>query len=99
LCPKQEPTDIQIEGTGRLGLHSNCKAYGARVLIQAQAVVRSNSSEKDIIPPLPLDYDCCDFVGKDVKLKDIHLELPLKNVVNRLDDLKLASRRGEQAYS
>jgi hypothetical protein len=78
LCPKQEPTDIQIEGTGRLGLHSDCKAYGARVLIQAQTVVSSNNSEKDIIPPLSLDYDCSEFVEKDDNLKDIHLELPLK---------------------
>jgi hypothetical protein len=69
LCSKQEPTDIEIEGTGKLGLHSNCKAYGARVLIQAQAVVSFNNSGKDIIPPLSLDYDCCNFEGKDVKLR------------------------------
>ena len=96
LCPKQEPTDIVIEGTGRLGLHSNCKAYGTRVLIQAQAIVSFNNSEKDIIPPLSLDYDCCEFVGKDVKLKDLHLELPLKNIVNRLDDLRLASHKVDE---
>jgi hypothetical protein len=96
LCPKQEPTDIEIEGTGRLGLDSNCKAYGARVLIQAQAVVSSNNSEKDVIPPLSLDYDCCDFVGKDVKLEDIHLKLPLKNVVNYLDDLRLTTHKVDE---
>jgi len=96
LCPKQEPTEIEIEGTGKLGLHSNCKAYGARVFIQAQTAVSFNNSEKDIIPPLSLDYDCCNFVGKDVKLKDIHLNLPLKNVVNRLDDLRLASHKVDE---
>jgi hypothetical protein len=96
LCPKQEPTDIVIEGTGRLGLHSNCKAYGTRVLIQAQVIVSFNNSEKDIIPPLSLDYDCCEFIGKEVKLKDLHLELPLKNVVNRLDDLRLASHKVDE---
>ena len=96
LCSKQEPTDIEIEGTGKLGVHSNCKAYGARVLIQAPAIVSFNNSEKDIIPSLSLEYDCCNFVGKDVKLRDIHLELPLKNVVNRLDDLKLASHEVDE---
>jgi len=96
LCSKQEHTDIKIEGTGKLGFHSNCKAYGARVLIQAQPVVSFNNSEKDIIPPLFLDYDCCDFAGNYVKLKDIHLELPLKNVVNRLDDLRLASHKVDE---
>ena len=32
-------------------------------------------------------------MGKDVKLKDIHLELPLKNIVNHLDDLRLPSHK------
>jgi hypothetical protein len=93
LCPKQEPTDIVVEGTGRLGLHNNCKAYGTRVLIQAHAVVSANNSERDIVSPISLDYDCCEFIGKEVKLKNIHLELPLKGIVNRLDDLRLASHK------
>ena len=96
LCLKQEPSDIEIEGTGKLKLHSSCKAYGARVLIQAQTVVSFNNTEKDIIPPLSLDYDCCNFAGKNVELKDIHLELLLKNVVNRLDDLRLASHKVDE---
>jgi hypothetical protein len=96
LCLKQEPSDIEIEGTGKLKLHSSCKAYGARVLIQAQTVVSFNNSEKDIIPPLSLDYDCCNFAGKNVELKDIHLELPLQNVINRLDDLRLASQKVDE---
>jgi hypothetical protein len=78
LCPKQEPTDIVVEGTGRLGLCNNCKAYGTRVLIQARAVVSANNSEMDIITPISLDYVCCEFIGKEVKLQDIRLELPLK---------------------
>jgi hypothetical protein len=91
LCPNLLLADIEIEGTGKLGVHSNSKAYGTRVLIQAQAVVSVNNSERDIIPPLSLDYNCCDFIGREVKLKDIHLQLPLKYVVNYLHDLKLAS--------
>jgi hypothetical protein len=73
LCPKQETSDVVIEGTGRLGLRSNCKAYGIRVLIQAHGVVSANNSERVIIRPISLDYDCCEFIGKEVKLKDIHL--------------------------
>jgi len=86
LCSKQEPSDIEIEGRGKLKLYSNCKAYEARVLIQAQTVVSFNNSGKDIIPPLSLKYDCCVFDGKIIKLNDIHLELPMRNIVNRLDD-------------
>ena len=80
LCSKQEPSYIEVEGTGKLRLHSNCKAYGARVLIQAQTTVSFNNSEKDIISPLSLDYDCCNFVGRCVKLNDVHLDLPMKNI-------------------
>jgi hypothetical protein len=43
-------------------------------------------TEQDVIPPLSLGNDCCVFEGKTAKLKEIHLELPLKNIVNRLED-------------
>jgi len=48
----------------------------------------SNNTEKDIIPSLSLEYDCCTSKGKVAKLNDIHLELPLKSIVNRLEDLR-----------
>jgi len=96
LCSKQEPSDIEIVGTGKLILHNACKAYGARVLIQAQTIMTFNNTEKDVIPPLSLEYDCCTSEGKPAKLKDFHLELPLKNIVNRLEDLRLASHKVEE---
>jgi len=39
VCSKQEPSDIEVEGMGKLKLHSNCKGYEARILIQAQTIV------------------------------------------------------------
>jgi hypothetical protein len=83
-------------GTGNLILHSTCKAYGARVLIQAQSIMTSNSTGKDIIPPLSLDYDCCGLERKSTKLKDILLGMPMKNIVNHLQDLRLASHKVEE---
>jgi hypothetical protein len=58
----------------------------------------TNNTEKDIIPPLSLEYDCCvpEFEGKTVKLNDIQLDLSTKNIVNRLEDLKLASHKIEE---
>ena len=50
LCSKQESSDVEIAGTGKLTLHSACKAYGARVLVQAQAITTSNNTEKDVTP-------------------------------------------------
>jgi len=96
LCSKQEPSDIEIARTGKLKLHSACKAYGSRILIQAQTIKTSNNTEKDIIPPLSLEYDCCVSEGRTTKLNKINLELPLKSIVNRLEDLRLASRNVEE---
>ena len=55
-----------------------------------------NNTEKDVIPPLSLEYDCCTSKGKPAKLKDFHLELPLKNIVNHLEDLIFASHKVEE---
>jgi hypothetical protein len=98
LCTNQEPSDLEIEGTGKLKLHNACKAYGAKVLRQAQMFLTTNNTEKDIIPPLSLEYDCCvpEFEGKTVKLNDIQLDLSTKNIVNKLEDLKLASHKIEE---
>lgn len=95
FCPKQEPSDIEITGTEKLILHSTCKAYGSRVLIQAQIIKTSNNTEKDIIPSLSLGFDCCMSKGKAVKLDNIQVELPMKSIVNHLEDLRLASHKVE----
>jgi hypothetical protein len=50
LCSKHEQSDIEIVETGKLILHSACKAYGARVPIQAQTIMTSDNTDKDIIP-------------------------------------------------
>jgi hypothetical protein len=96
LCSGHEPSDVQIQGTGKLKLHGLCKGYGSKVLIQAQVTIASNSTGKDIIPPLSLEYDCCLPEERNVKLNKMHLDLPIKGVVSHLDDLKLASYRAEE---
>jgi hypothetical protein len=96
LCSGQEPSDVQIHGTGKLKLHSMCKGYGSKVLIQAQVTITSNNTGKDIIPPLSLDYDCCLHGEGNNKINKIQLDLPIKSVVNHLDDLRLASYRVEE---
>ena len=96
LCSKQEPSNIEIAGTGKLKLHSACKAYGSRILIQAHTIKTSNNTEKDIIPSLFLEYNCCAPEGRTTKLNKIQLELPLKSIVNCLEDLRLASHKVEE---
>jgi hypothetical protein len=94
----QKPSDIEIAVTAKLILHSACKACGTRVLIQAQTVLTTNDTNKDIIPPLSLEYDCCglDLKVKSNKLSEIHMDLSTKNTVNCLEDLRLASHKVEE---
>jgi hypothetical protein len=93
LCPGQEPLNLEIVGTGKLKLNASCKAYGTKVLIQAQMTTETNSTESDIIPYLSLEVDCCQSESKILRLDDIHLDLPLNNVINHLDDLRWASHK------
>jgi hypothetical protein len=97
LCLKQDPSDIEIVGTGKLILHKACMAYGARVLIQAQTITIFNNTEKDVIPPLSLEYDYCISKGKPAKLKDFHLELPLKKHCESFRRLKVSQSQGRRS--
>jgi hypothetical protein len=86
---------VKLSGTRKLQLNSTCKAYGSRILIQAHSEVVSNSTNKDVIPPLSLEYDCCEHVDQTIKLNELHLSLPLKSVTNSLDYLRIASHKVE----
>jgi hypothetical protein len=55
LCSRHEPRDVEIHGTGKLKMHSMCKSYGSKNLIQAQMTIVSNNTGKDIIPPISLE--------------------------------------------
>jgi hypothetical protein len=96
LCSRQEPRDVEIHGTGKLKMHSMCKGYGSKTLIQAQMTIVSNNTGKDIIPPISLEYDCCLPEKGSTKLSQIHLDLPIKNVVKHLDDLRVASYKVDE---
>jgi len=96
LCSKHEPSDVTLTGTGKLKLNKLYKRYGSRILIQAQLTVSTNNTDRDIIPHLPLNFDCCEVQRRNFILNSIHLNLPLTNVIHRLDDLKVASHKVEE---
>jgi hypothetical protein len=48
------------------------------------------------MPHLPLEFDCCEVQGKNLILNNIHLNLPLNNVIHHLDDLKIANHKVEE---
>jgi hypothetical protein len=93
LCPKQELSHLEVVGIGKLILHNACNAYGEKVLIQAQTNMKSDNTKKDIVPPLSLVYDRCRLEISPHKLSEIHLELHTKNILNRMEDLQLASHK------
>jgi hypothetical protein len=95
LCSKHEPMDVKLLGTGKLQLNPMCKAYGNRILIQSHATIVSNRTNKDIIPPMSLEYDCCGSIDKNFKLNELRLHIPLRSVAGSLDDLRIASNKVE----
>jgi hypothetical protein len=96
LCSKHESSDITLIGTGKLKLHNMCKGYGSRILIQAEVTISTNNTDKHIIPHLTIEFDCCEIEGKSLSLNDLHLNLPLNNIVHHLDDLKVASHKVQE---
>lgn len=93
LCSKHEPTDVKLVGAGKLQLNSMCKAYGTRILILSHSTFVSNRTNKNIIPPMSLEYDCCGGVVKNFKLNELHFHIPFRSVASSLDDLKIASHK------
>jgi hypothetical protein len=73
-----------------------CKAYGSRILIQARSILVTNRTNKDVIPPLSLEYDCCGSVDQTNKLNELHLNVPLRSVTNSLDDLRIANYKVDE---
>jgi len=86
LCSKYEPTDVKLLGTGILQLNPMSKAYGNRILIQSHSTLITNRTSKDFIPPISLEYDCCENVDKTPKLNELHLHVPLRSVATSFDD-------------
>ena len=82
LCSKHEPMDVKLLGTGKLQLNLMCRAYGNRILIQSHATIVSNRTNKDIIPPMSLRYDCCGSIDKNFKLNELRLHIPLRSVAD-----------------
>ena len=96
LCSKHEPSYVTLIGTGKLKLNNLCKGYGSRILIQAQLTISTSNTDKDIIPHLPLNFDCCVIQGRNFSLNNLHLNLSLTSVIHRLDDLKVANHKVEE---
>lgn len=95
ICGEKEAIDITVEGTGKLEFLSFCKGYGESTVLIAGITVGTNRSKKDIIPPLQLTYDCCETTQRESLLHS-SLNIPLKNLVGHVDELKFASKKVDE---
>jgi hypothetical protein len=96
LCSKHESSDVTLIVTWKLKLSNPCKGYRSRILIQTQLNISTNNTGKYIIPHFPLELDCFELQGRNFSLNDIHLNLPLNNIIHHLDDLKVAKHKVEE---
>jgi len=95
LCRDEQPLDIPFKGVGKLSSSPGCKGYSISAVLQASSMVTSNLILKDgnLLPQVPLQYDCCEELGVTFNLTGSSLDVPHKNIILYLDDLKYASRK------
>lgn len=93
LCGEQDSRDLHLKGVGILVFHTSCKGYGSQVYIQSSRIIQTNITRKDIVPSITRNIGCCEDIDMKVNMSNIALNLPLKDTVTRLDDLRVAGKR------
>ena len=58
LCESQQPTDIEIKGSGVLTFLSACTGYGSTVLIRSISIHSVSNTDRDVKKPVNLTHDC-----------------------------------------
>jgi hypothetical protein len=95
LCGKDDPMDVTIVGVGKFSMRQGCKAYGDTTVLRTNLLVRSNETCKkgDFLSQVPLQYECCEELGVDLKWFDMPIDTPYKRVLTHFDELKYASKK------
>lgn len=93
LCGKEAPKDLLMRGVGKISFFNKCKGYGTRVFIQTDKVIHSNTTKKDVVPQIDLEFDCCIVNEEKKNISVLNLDLPLEHMITQLDDLKIAGKR------
>lgn len=92
LC--KEIADVKLHGIGIIELFQPCTIYGVNTRLKSSGKINSTSN-KDLVPTMWLDYDCCEHLDSHLKLGDIKelRDMPLHNVLQHKDELKWASHK------
>ncbi|KAK7871643.1 hypothetical protein R5R35_001828 [Gryllus longicercus] len=93
LCPNQATNNIELKNQGRLHLSRGCKGYSATATLFASSQIEVNRTDKDILPVISSTYDCCFDEEIKSELPKLTLETPLLNILNSVDDLRMASHK------
>jgi hypothetical protein len=92
LCSDQNPTDIEIGGSGILTFLADCTGYGDKAMIRSLTSRYVNHMKKDIMLPLYLPFNCCETSENRIHLDELQLETPLKNILTMMNCSWLATR-------
>jgi hypothetical protein len=91
ICPGQEPSEIEIKDGGTLTFLADCTGYGEKIMMRSITTHSVNRTNKDIIPPLQLEVNCCETQFNTISLNELQLESPIKNILTHNDELEMAS--------
>jgi hypothetical protein len=87
--------EVTIAGVGKFSMEQGCKAYSDPIALQTNRIVVSNETSKpgDFPSQVPLQYECCEELGVNLKLFDFLVGTPYKKVFTHFDDFKYASKK------
>jgi hypothetical protein len=91
ICPDQKPSETEIKDSGTLTFLADCTGYGEKIVIRSITTHSVNHTNKDIIPPLQLEVDCCETEFNRISLNELQLESPIKNILTHNNELEMAS--------
>jgi len=69
---KYEPSDITLINTVKIKLNNIHKGYESTIHMQGSLTISMSTTDKDIIPHLPLEFYCCEASRKNLNCNDGH---------------------------
>jgi hypothetical protein len=98
MCDNIEHSDIILQRTGILSIFDRCDTLGPTTKLQTQVRFISNRIDKDFIPNVTINYDCCEHLGYRLKLdtRELSPEVTLKNTSGNLNAFRYPSHSVDQ---
>ena len=90
VCDDDKSQFLTVENTGKLKLNKKCKLFNSNIVIYASTIITSNKTD-DFMPLVELQFDCCFDFEKTKDFQETPLDIPFKNILSSMDDLRLTS--------